>query len=476
MNGSGWARGLKVGAGAKGLVGHAGVVLLRHLGDRVGLTAALAGCFTGGGPGWLCRGTVLTQTACAIVAGAVNLSDVERLAAHHHGLFGATGSDSTIRRTLEEIDDVVIARLARARARVRAHVWTLLALRPGGFPWLTVAGKHLRGWLVIDMDATIVVAESKKEGAAPTFKRTYGFHPLAAWLANTTESLAMKLRPGNAGANDAGDHITVLKWALEQVPHLVRAKVLVRIDGAGATHELTDHLAALSTTRRPMRYTVGWKMTPADEAAIAAVPATAWSAMLDQDGNPLHEQAGGVAEITDLSTRTGWPDGQRLIVRRVRPAARDAKKLTDFEKKTGWKYQVTATNITAGLGKIGGTRQAQWIDAAHRHHAVVEDRVRTNKQTGLRNLPSQSWTVNRAWVLAANIAADLEVWNRLLGFHDDPDLAHAEPKTMRFRIYAVPARLVRHARRRRLHLDRDWPWATAFQTAWNRITALPAPA
>ena len=196
VNGSGWARGLKVGAGGKGLVGHAGVVLLRHLADRVGLTAALAGCFIGGGPGWLCRGTVLAQTACAIVAGAVNLSDVERLAAHHHGLFGATGSDSTIRRTLEEIDDVVIARLARARARARARVWTLLCLRPGGFPWLTVAGKHLRGWLVIDMDATIITCESKKQGAAPTFKRTYGFHPLAAWCANTTESWRCSCGPG----------------------------------------------------------------------------------------------------------------------------------------------------------------------------------------------------------------------------------------------------------------------------------------
>jgi hypothetical protein len=286
----------------------------------------------------------------------------------------------------------------------------------------------------------------------------------------------MKLRPGNAGANDAGDHITVLRWALEQIPHLVRAKVLVRIDGAGATHELTDHLTAASTTRRLVRYTVGWKMTPADEAAIAALPATAWSAMLDQDGDPLNVQAGGVAEITGLSTRTGWPQGQRLIARRVRPAARDTKKLTEFEKKTGWKYQVTATNITTGLGKIGGTKQAQWIDAAHRHHAVVEDRVRTNKSLGLQNLPSRSWRVNRAWVLAANIATDLDAWHRLLGLHDQPDLTTAEPKTMRFRIYAIPARLVHHARRRWLHLDHHWPWATAFQTAWTRITTLPAPA
>jgi hypothetical protein len=46
----------------------------------------------------------------------------------------------------------------------------------------------------------------------------------------------------------------------------------------------------------------------------------------------------------------------------------------------------------------------------HRSHATVEDRVRTNKAMGLRNLPSKSWTVNRGWVLAANLAADLDAW------------------------------------------------------------------
>lgn len=475
MNGSAWARGLKVGGGAKGLVGHAGVVLLRHLADRVGLTGALAWCFTPGGPGWICRGVVLAQLAAAITAGAVNVADAERLAGHHHGLFGVTGSDSTIRRTLEEIDDKVIKRIARARARVRAHVWTLLALRPGGFPWLRVAGKRLTGWLVIDMDATIITAESKKQHAAATFKRTYGFHPLAAWCANTMEVLAMKLRPGNAGANDAGDHKKVLAWALAQVPGLVRRRILVRIDGAGATHELTDHLVELPTTRRTVRYTVGWKITPADEAAIAQLPEAAWAAMLDQDGEALDADHGAVAELTGLSTRPGWPASQRLIVRRVRPSARDLKQLTDFERATGWKYQITATNITAGLGKIPGTRQAQWIDAAHRHHAVVEDRVRTNKSMGLQNLPGWSWRINRAWMCAANIAADLDSWHRLLGLHDQPDLAAAEPKTMRYRLYAIPARLVRHARTRWLRLDDDWPWTNAFTTSWNRIHALPAP-
>jgi hypothetical protein len=41
---------------------------------------------------------------------------------------------------------------------------------------------------------------------------------------------------------------------------------------------------------------------------------------------------------------------------------------------------------------------------------------------GLRNLPSKSWQVNCGWVIAANIAADLAAWTRLLGFCDDEEL------------------------------------------------------
>ncbi|MFE4799131.1 transposase [Streptomyces sp. NPDC056708] len=73
-----------------------------------------------------------------------------------------------------------------------------------------MAGKHLDKWVIVDIDATIITAASKKDGADATFKKTYGFHPLAAWCANTGECLAMMLRSGNAGSNTAADHIAVL--------------------------------------------------------------------------------------------------------------------------------------------------------------------------------------------------------------------------------------------------------------------------
>jgi hypothetical protein len=74
------------------------------------------------------------------------------------------------------------------------------------------------------------------------------------------------------------------------------------------------------------------------------------------------------------------------------------KDLTAFEQATGWKYSMTATNISK-MTRIPGSHQAQWLDVLHRHHAVVEDRVRCNKAMRLHNLSSKSWAVNESWML-----------------------------------------------------------------------------
>ncbi|MFJ2034117.1 transposase [Streptosporangium sp. NPDC087985] len=267
---TGWDRRLSVTADGKGLVGHAGAVLLHKIADRVGLTEALGGLWPGGPSAtWRDRAHVFVSLATAIMCGARSVLEAERLQAHHAALFGVAPSDSTTRRALTGLDEAMLARIAKARARVRRRVWGLLHLRPGGFPWLTVAGKRLRGWIVIDIDATIITSASDKSGAAVTFKKTYGFHPLACWCANTQESLAMLLRAGNAGSNTVADHVRVLSDALAQIPNSCQAKILVRVDGAGATHDLLTHLEGLNTTRRTVRYLVGWTITEADEQAIA---------------------------------------------------------------------------------------------------------------------------------------------------------------------------------------------------------------
>jgi hypothetical protein len=97
-----------------------------------------------------------------------------------------------------------------------------------------------------------------------------------------------------------------------------------------------------------------------------------------------------------MSRAGTWPGGLRWIARRVKPSRRHLRNLTDYEKKTGWKYSITCTNIPdTGINSVPGSHHPQYIDVLHREHAVVETSgVRTAKAMGLRNLPSKTWQVN----------------------------------------------------------------------------------
>ena len=164
-----WDRNLSVTPDAEGLIGHAGAVLLRKLADQAGLTAALGSALARRGKFPLIdRGVALVSMAVAIALGATSMNDITVLA-HHAPVLGAEPSDTTVRRTLELADPAALDKVARVR--VRAHVWSLICARPAGFPWLTIAGKVLAGWLVLDLDGTLITVRSDKEGAAPTFNR-----------------------------------------------------------------------------------------------------------------------------------------------------------------------------------------------------------------------------------------------------------------------------------------------------------------
>jgi Transposase DDE domain group 1 len=281
--------------------------------------------------------------------------------------------------------------------------------------------------------ATLVTAHSDKEQAAATFKHGYGFHPIGVWCDNTSELLAIMLRPGNAGSNHAGDHIAVLTRAIAQIPAARRNHVLVRADGAGATHQLLNWLTDQGQVRgRGVEYSVGFPTKNAAlTSAISRVPKRAWTPALTADGE-IREHA-EVAEVTGLLDLTGWPEGMRVIVRRERP--HPEAQLSLFEAHDGYRYQAFATNTRVG--------QLGFLEARHRAHACVEDRIRAAKDTGLGRLPSREYTINQAWVQIVAVAADLVAWLQLLAL--DGDLAKAEPKLLPFKMLHVPARLTRGA-------------------------------
>ncbi|MEU4645053.1 IS1380 family transposase [Micromonospora sp. NPDC023814] len=453
-----WSRDLRVTAGGSGVVSHVGAALLRLLADRAGLTAALsAGLARAGWWPVHDRGRVLVDLAVMIADGGEAIADIDVLR-HQQEVFGSVASDTTVWRALDEIGVVQLRRIAKARARVRARMWQLF----GGPPAARAAGRDIgAGIVVLDVDSTIVIAHSDKEGAAATYKHTYGFHPILVTCDNTGELLALKLRPGNAGANTAADHLEVLAEAIGQVPAPHRRHLLIRGDSAAATHAVLDWLTARNTARRQVEYSLGWSIGETERAAITALPAEAWSPAIDADGGVRDGAA--VAELTGLLPLPGWPAGTRVVVRRERP--HPGAQLTLFEHRDGWRYTAFVTNTPTGV--------LQWLEARHRAHARVEDRIRCAKDTGLRRLPSREFAINAAWCIATAIAVDLIAWLQLIGL--DGDLAKAEPKRLRYRILHTAARLVHGQRRRWLRIPVTWPWAEQITTAFNQITAIPDP-
>jgi hypothetical protein len=461
---------LVVSADGRGVVSHAGSRLLADLADRTTLTGQLSAALAG-----LARpravhdsGRMLVDLAVAVADGAECISDIAVLA-DQPGLFGPVASDSTVWRLLDRLGRPEQAQVAAARAAAREVVWAQRAEVTGApVPAATAAGVDLPG-LVIDVDASIVECHSEKESAAATFKSSFGYHPILAFLDNSGEFLAALLRPGNAGANTAADHITVLDQALAQIPDVHRHGVplLVRADGAGCSKAFLAHIRSVRDQGVLTEFSVGWAVTDRERHAIEQLPAAAWADAIDADGRP--RDGAHVAELTGLlpaRTLADYPPGTRVLVRRERP--HPGAQLDAFEERDGWRYQCLATDT--GVGQLA------FLDARHRAHARVEDRIRTGKDTGLGRFPSRTFAINAAWLTAVTLAVDLLAWAQTILWHDQPELAKAEPKTLRYRLLHVAARLTRGGRRLRLRLDRHWPWATQLAVAFTRCTALPQPA
>jgi hypothetical protein len=476
-------------------VSHAGLALLRHLADKTGLAGGLSAALAT--PRILVhdRGRVVADLACAIADGARVISDF-RVMSDQGELFGLVASVPTAWRTLAEIARAgtrADRRIAAAVNAARRHAWAQVAARHGALPGVRLAGRTLGGVTCIRLDATVTVAHSDKQLAEGNFKG-YGHHPLLAYCDNTGgEPLAWMLRRGSAGSNAAAGHITLADAAITAVPPGFRRRLMVTVDGAGASHGLVKHLDKLAA--RPgyqLVYSVGWALGERERAALRLVPEQAWQIAIDSRGQVRERRADDAcgstwcahrrcwaeeAHVTELTSllREGpagdqlktWPSSMRVFARRERP--HPGAQLTLFEARDGWRYSLWAANRAAATRAWLG--QNAYIDAAHRVQARVEDAIRTGKQAGLGHFPSFDFKVNAAWLTAAMIASILLAWLKLLAL--DGDLASAEPKTLRYRVLHAAARLVRGGRRRRLKIQATWPWAEAITAAWQRIDALP---
>jgi hypothetical protein len=437
---------VEVTSDGAGLVSHAGTALVARVADKLGLTKALSLRLAmikqrrrGHDPG-----RVVRDLAVMLADGGECVSDLGAVR-DQQALFGPVASDSTAFRVVDRVaaEPALMEALRVAHAGARERFWEL-------------HGAPER--LTIDVDATLITAHSEKEGAAGNYKGGYGFHPLQVYADETREAFAGLLRPGNAGANTAADHLAVLDRALEQIPadHIETIEILVRADSAGATHALAEYCR-----QAKMRFSFGYELTESVRAAILEIPEDAWVAALEQDGS--ERENGEVAEITDRVNLSSWPARSRLIVRRERPHPGAQLSFTDHD---GYRFQAILTDQPEP--------DIAALERRHRQRARVEDRVRDDKDTGLAKLPFKEFALNEVWLEIVRLAHDLIVWTQALLL--DGELAKAEPKRLRYRLLHVAGRLAFHGRRGKLHLQRTWPWAEHLLAAFARLRALPAPA
>jgi len=448
-------RQLVVDAGGTQVVAHVGLHALGRLADRVGLGDALSAAvpWSGERAPRHDRGKVLVQAMLMLAGGGEACSDIEQLRVQDR-LFGEVCSDSTLYRSIRQVTPTILADLRTALAAVRTRLWSRLDISDAT--------------VVLDVDSSLVDVHSEnKEQSAPTYKGGFGFHPMFCFADATGETLAARLRPGNAGANTIADLLAVVDDAMAQLPATIAAghragddaamvgrAVQVRTDSAGGTPGFVHGLQA-----RNIGFAVVARVNDQIHAAISKIvnDKTRWKKAQRVDGDDAVRSQ--VAEITDLVELSNWPAGTRLIVRREKLHAGAQRSLFPSLNYRYWgHYTDTSDGDPAEL------------DAHMRMHARVEDHIKRLKDSGLERFPFTSIDANRAWLALVAMAADLVVWFQRLCLTGP--LAAAEPKRLRWQLWHTPARIVRTARREIVRIIDAWPGADQLLAAHQRIATL----
>ncbi len=315
--------------------------------------------------------------------------------------------------------------------------------------WSAGAGPA-QGALTIDLDSTIceTYGLQKEGGRHFTYSHVRGYHPLLAAAAGLGEVLHSRLRGGSANSGRGAASFLTETFGRVRAAGFSGALV-VRADSGFYAASIVR-----VCRRAGARFSITVRLAAGLRGRIEALPEEAWTAI------PYWQEGGAdVAEMPFTPFAHEHDAAEvRLIVRRVRPSP--GSQLALF---TPYSYHAF---ITDRAGEMLA------LERDHRRHAEIENTVRDLKYgVGLNHLPSGRFGANAAWLALQVLAHNLARWTSRIGLGEDL----LTTKTLRRRLFGLPGRLARSARRILLHLPRAWPWADRFAAALARLRAISLP-
>ncbi len=420
------------------LVPDAGLILPATLAHRLGLKQLVdEHVHLGAKPGRANVGDKLLTLVMSALAGGDHIDHVDALRAGGTGrVLGFTvKAASTVGTFLRSFTWGHVRQLDRVGRELTARAYAAGA-GPRAAPF------------TIDLDSTICETYGlQKEGALQHgYTHVRGYHPLLAVAAGTGDVLMARLREGRAHTGRSAGHFL--------------SETVSRVRDAGATGQLTmradsgfyAHSVVATCRRLDVRYSITVRQHKGLRALIEALPEEAWT--------PIPYWIDGGADVAETvhTPFKGEKDAVpvRLIVRRVRPTP--GSQLSFF---TTYDLHAFITD------RAGDTLE---LEADHRRHAEVENAIRDLKEgVGLNHLPSGRFAANGAWLAVQVMAHNLARWTARIGLGE----GIVTTRTLRRRLFGLPGRLTRSARRVTLHLPARWPWAAGFDQALTRLRAIP---
>ena len=437
------------------LIASAGLVPVMSLADKAGLPELVrAHVSVPGSPGANADLKVATLVA-GMVAGADSIEDMDLV--RHGGmarLFAGCRAPTTLGTHLRGYQFGHVRQLDAVASR-------LLVNLAGQAPLLGGADQVA----YLDVDDTMRQTHGyAKQGVGYGYTGEKGLNVQVATISTPTAApviVGTRLRKGNTSSAHGAPRL--IADALSTATKAgATGLVTVRADSA---YYNRDVIAA--TTTAGARFSVTARMDRAVTAAITRIPEHAWvgikypEAIWEEEEQRWISEA-EVAEI-DYTAFTSRKKDQhvtaRLIVRRV--ARLNAKSVPAGQEQMFTTHRHHAVFTNSPLSMLAA-------EASHRDHAIVELVIADLKAGPLAHAPSGDFCANGAWTVLAAMAYNL---TRAAATLASARHARARPATIRAQLINIPARIANRARRLRLHLPTNWPWAHPWETMFGAALA-----